>query len=239
MLRRKLVSLWQTGSAGPRAMFTLACMLASIAVDAQTPATVNAPVVTSAEEYALHQLVAVLQQTRTLQASVEQLLMDQEGRELQETRARLTMQKPDNFRWEILQPYPELQVTDGHTIWRYEPDLEQVTIETFNSKLERTPVMLLNGTEQTIGKSYKVSATKLADGVRQQFVLQPKQPDSLFVTLTLTFNGAVLEEMHFEDSLGQKTSLAFKMDQRNQQLDSALFHFTPPQGVEVINNTHN
>jgi outer membrane lipoprotein carrier protein len=216
-----------------------ACALVSATAGAQTAKPVNSPVIANAEDYALHQLVTVLQQTNSLQASVQQLLMDQDGRELQETRARLLMQKPANFRWETVEPYQELMVTDGRTIWRYEPDLEQVTISAFNNKLDRTPVMLLNGSEQGIGQSYAVSATKLTDGVHQQFVLQPKQPDSLFASMTLTFNGPVLEEMHFEDSLGQQTSLTFKMEQRNQPIDALMFHYTPPKGVDVIDNTHN
>ena len=222
-----------------RMLLLAACALVSAATGAQTAKPVNVPVVANAEDYALHQLVTVLQQTNSLQAEVGQLLMDQEGRELQETRARLLMQKPANFRWEIVAPYQELMVTDGHTIWRYEPDLDQVTIATFNSKLDRTPVMLLSSSEQSIGQSYAVSATKLTDGVHQQFVLQPKQPDSLFASMTLTFNGPVLEEMHFEDSLGQQTSLTFKVEQRNQTIDAQVFHYTPPKGVEVIDNTHN
>ncbi len=237
MFRCKRDGLWHSGIAVTRALFIVAACLFTCAVNAQTPTKVTAPVVTSAEEYALHQLVTVLQLTKSLQANVEQLLLDQEGRETQETSAKLIMQKPHNFRWEVVKPYQEVIVTDGQKIWRYEPDLDQVTISAFNSKLDHTPVMLLDGDEQSIGNSYKVSATKLTDGVRQQFVLQPKQPDSLFTTLTLTFNVAVLEEMHFEDSLGQKTSLTFKVEQRNQSVDAGLFHFTPPKGVEVIDNT--
>jgi outer membrane lipoprotein carrier protein len=214
-------------------------MLATVALvtQAQTAAPVNAPVVTTAEDYALGQLVGLLQQTNSLQASVEQLLMDQDGRELQETRAMLLMQKPANFRWEVTQPFNELMVTDGKTIWRYEPDLEQVTIQKFDTELDRTPVMLLNGTAESIGNSYAVTASTMTDGVHQRFILQPKKPDSLFESMSLTFNGPALEEMQFEDSLGQQTSLTFHDVQRNQNVDAASFHYVPPAGVDVIDST--
>lgn len=202
---------------------------------AQAP--VNAPVITTAEDYALQELVGLLQQTNTLQAEVEQLLMDQDGRELQETRALLLMQKPSNFRWEIVEPYRELMVTDGSRIWRYEPDLEQVTIQTFNTELDRTPVMLLNGTAESIRDNYAVTESTMADGVRQRFILQPRQPDSLFERMSLTFDGAELEEMQFEDSLGQQTSLSFHAVQRNIDVDSVSFRYEPPAGVDVIDST--
>jgi outer membrane lipoprotein carrier protein len=162
-------------------------------------------------------------------------MIDQDGRELQEAQARLLMHKPASFRWEIIEPYNELIVTDGALIWHYQPDLEQVTIQTFDA--ERMPVMLLSGTAQSIGESYEVSAATMADGGHTRFILQPKRPDSLFERMSLTFNGADLEEMQFEDSRGQRTSLTFRQVRRNLTLDAAQFRYTPPEGVEVIDST--
>jgi outer membrane lipoprotein carrier protein len=215
-------------------------LLAATAIHAQPAKQVKDDPAASAERYALHQLVTLLQQTTSLQSDVKQLVMDQEGREVQETKAKLQMQKPDNFRWEIVAPYSELMVTDGKTIWRYEPDLDQVTIAAFKGKIDRTPVMLLNGSEQSIGQSYEVTASSMTDsGPRQRFILQPRHADSLFERMSLTFNGSTLEEMQFEDSLGQKTSLTFSAVQRNQALDAGIFHYTPPKGAEVIDDTRN
>jgi outer membrane lipoprotein carrier protein len=217
--------------------------LLPLVVSATTAATllaqapVNAPRISTAEDYALTQLASILQQTTTLSAEVEQLIIDQDGRELQEASVKLLMQKPASFRWEIFEPHEELMVTDGSLIWHYEPDLEQVTIQAFDADLDRTPVMLLNGSAESIGSSYAVSASTMTDGIHTRFVLQPKQPDSLFESMSLTFNGADLEEMQFEDSRGQRTSLTFRQIRRNQTIDAGQFHYTPPAGVEVIDST--
>ena len=40
--------------------------------------------------------------------------------------------------------------------------------------------------------------------------------------------------MHLLDSLGQRSSLEFNNVQVNQELDESMFHFTPPEGVDVI-----
>lgn len=184
---------------------------------------------------AVTELVGLLDQTQTLSAEVDQLQLDQDGRELQETRALLLMQKPSNFHWAITQPYEELMVTDGQTIWRYEPDLEQVTIQPFDKDLDRTPVMLLNGDADSITEAYEVSSTSLGAEL-SRFILIPRNPDRLFERLSLTFNGPVLEEMQFEDSLGQQTSLTFREVQRNVPLDPGLFSFTSPAGVDIIDN---
>ena len=190
----------------------------------------------NANDAAVKQLAAILDTTRTLTAEVEQLLMDQDGRELQENRVELIMEKPASFYWAIKEPYEELMVTDGSVIWRYEPDLDQVTIQDFNDDVNRTPVMLLNGNEKSIAEGYEVSATNM-DSTRTRFILLPRKPGNLFERLSLTFNGSDLEEMQFEDSLGQQTSLSFRQVVRNQDVDSSKFHFTPPDGVDVIDNT--
>lgn len=189
----------------------------------------------SQEEGAVRALENILAQTRTLSAEVDQLFMDQDGRELQETRALLLMEKPAKFRWEVKEPYEELMVTDGATIWRYEPDLEQVTIQPFDDDADRTPVMLLNGNAETIAEAYDVSSTNMG-GDLVRFVLIPRNPDRLFERLSVTFNGLVLDEMQFEDSLGQQTSMAFREVNRNVPLEPALFTFTPPAGIDVIDN---
>lgn len=197
------------------------------------PALAQEPV--SQQSRAVAELQGLLEQTNSLSAEVDQLLMDQDGRELQETRALLLMQKPANFHWAITQPYEELMVTDGATIWRYEPDLGQVTIQPFDKDLDRTPIMLLNGDVASIDAAYEVSSATM-DALLTRFILIPRNPDRLFERMSLTFRGPVLEEMQFEDSLGQQTSLTFHEVQRNLPLDAAQFSFTPPAGIDVIDN---
>lgn len=190
----------------------------------------------SQETAAVTALEEILVQTQTFSAQVEQLLIDQDGRELQETRALLLMEKPARFRWAITEPYEELSVTDGATLWHYEPDLGQVTIQRFDDQeADRRPVMLLNGNADTIRESYDVSSTNMG-GDLLRFILIPKNADRLFERLSLTFKGPVLEEMQFEDSLGQQTSLSFHEVNRNVPLDAGSFSFTPPDGIDVIDN---
>jgi outer membrane lipoprotein carrier protein len=186
---------------------------------------------------AVQRLESILQQTQSLSASVLQLQMDQDGRELQESQAELVMRKPSSFYWELTEPYNELMVTDGDRIWRYEPDLEQVTIQPFDAELDRTPIMLLNGDAAEIAATYEVSMGAQAAANVSRFILVPRSPSRLFERLAVTFRGAELIEMQFEDSLGQQTSLSFDNIVRNQPLSAEQFSFTPPAGVEIIDTT--
>ncbi len=191
----------------------------------------------AADLEAAESLAALLQETRTLQADVEQLTLDQDGREIQEFQARLVLEKPDHFSWEILSPYQELLLTDGERIWRFEQDLEQVSIDPFSNDISRTPVLLLNGDARAIAESYTVSSISDLVSANTRFILKPKAPDSLFERLSLSFSGETLTEMQFEDSLGQKTSLTFNTMRVNESIDPAVFIFQVPEGVEVLDNT--
>jgi outer membrane lipoprotein carrier protein len=219
------------------AIGVLACVVPFTA--APQPALAQQPVsaqqAVSQQEGAVRALENILTQTRTLSAEVDQFFLDQDGRELQETRALLLMEKPAKFRWEVRQPYEELTITDGETLWLYQPDLEQLTIQPFDDDADRVPIMLLNGDAEAITAAYEVSSTDMG-GELVRFILVPRNPDRLFERLSVTFKGLVLDEMQFEDSLGQQTSMTFREVNRNVPLDPGQFSFTPPPGIDVVDN---
>jgi len=186
---------------------------------------------------AAENLASLLRDMQTLSAEVNVLTLDQDGREIQESESRLIMQKPDHFSWETISPYPELMVTDGNRIWRFEYDLEQITIEPFSDDVGRTPVLLLNGNADDIAETYFVAAAATDSGSRQRFILTPRVTDSLFTRLSLTFANNLLEEMQFEDSLGQKTSLSFANLEINRDIDASVFTVELSDDMEIIDNT--
>lgn len=210
-------------------VFLLLFSVAVAAQDETSPAEQN---LEAAENLSL-----LLADMQTLSAEVNVLTLDQDGREIQESSSRLIMQKPDHFSWETIAPYPELMITDGNRIWRFEYDLEQITIEPFSDDISRTPVLLLNGNADDIAQTYFVAAAAMDSGSRQRFILTPRVPDSLFTRLSLTFANSLLEEMQFEDSLGQKTSLSFANLEINRVIDASVFTVELPDDMEIIDNT--
>ncbi|MEX2367771.1 MAG: outer membrane lipoprotein chaperone LolA [Pseudohongiellaceae bacterium] len=217
--------IYRKRSRGLSALFSVVLLVSCVCARAQH------------EDTAVSQLIQVLQQTSTMQAQVEQLTLDQNGREIQEADATMVMRKPDHFFWHATAPYEELMTTNGELIWIYEPDLEQVSIQNFQSQVSRTPALLLSTDEAGLQESFHVSVSVLPNNNRTRFVLLPRDPGSLFETLSLTFFNAVLEEMQFEDSLGQKTSLSFRDVVLNEPVDDGLFTFTAPPGIDIIDST--
>lgn len=192
---------------------------------------------TEESSLAVNQLVEILSQSESMLADVEQLMLDQAGYEMQAMTVRLMMQKPDHFYWKTLEPYEELMVTNGEKLWVYEPDLDQVTIREFETDLSRSPVLLLNGDAESLSKAFEISRHVMLDDLHVQYVLLPKDPASLVLRLSLVFVDDVLEEMQYENSLGAKTSLTFSNLEVNVDIDSGLFEFEPPAGIDIIDTT--
>ena len=130
-------------------------------------------------------------------------------------------------------PLEQFVVSDGNQLWLYDPDLEQVTVQAMGQHVVQTPALLLSGNVDELDDIFQI---RLMPGEEdeQQFELTPKQGDSLFEQLRLTFSEGTLVQMHMADSLGQRSSLEFSNTQVNPLLEDSLFQFTPPEGVDVI-----
>jgi len=61
-----------------------------------------------------------------------------------------------------------------------------------------------------------------------------KADESGFEKIRLGFVGADLRAMELFDNFGQTTLIRFSRLERNPQLPSATFKFTPPAGVDVV-----
>lgn len=169
--------------------------------------------------------VANLQQ---FSADFSQRLLDQQGELIQQSEGKIFAARPGKLRWEIAEPYPQLIVVDGEKIWRYEEDLEQVIVSPYSDSLEETPAMLLSGDVSKLADNYQISQQG------DDFILEPKAADSLFLRMRVSFDDDVLAELAIEDSLGQQTIMTMSNAQANPELAAELFEFTPPEGVDVL-----
>jgi len=124
-------------------------------------------------------------------------------------------------------------VSDGKTLWLYDPDLEQVTVKPLDQVLANTPALLLGVDLPALKKEFQVSPLATSDGL-EWFELLPRNEESVFRQVLIGFRGEMLERMELFDHLGQSTQLQFSGVEVNPNLDAARFHFTPPPGVDVI-----
>ena len=144
----------------------------------------------------------------------------------------MSVQRPNNFRWETKSPSQQLIVANGNSMWVYDKDLEQATKQNVDSQVGNTPALLLSGDPSQIDKNFKI--TQPYDN-KNYYVLYPKSDSASFKSLSMSFSGGKPVMMVLNDSLGQTTSIKFSSIKLNPSISSSQFKFTPPKGVDVIN----
>lgn len=178
-------------------------------------------------------LNARLAATKTFQANFVETVIDAHGKQLSQSTGKVFIVRPGQFRWQVLQPNPELIIADSKTINLYDPSLQQLIIRAVNPTETDSPVLLLSRTDISSDQHFAVS---LQSKHPEIFRLVPKNKDSLFAEFLLEFNRDDLQKMTFFDHLGQKTTVQFLNEKRNQSLSATLFHFKAPKGTDVIHD---
>jgi outer membrane lipoprotein carrier protein len=186
----------------------------------------------AAEDASAQRLTALLNQAKTISARVSQLTLDGSGTQLQETAGQLVLKRPGLFRWHTDAPMEQLLVSNGEKVWLYDPDLEQVTIQTLDKRLTHTPALLLSGDVSQIQENFEISHKEGGNVV--DFILKPKSKDTLFDSLRLSFRSGVLNDMQLIDTIGQRTNILFLSVKMNEAVDDKLFSFEIPEGADVI-----
>ncbi|WP_313085024.1 outer membrane lipoprotein chaperone LolA [Pseudomonas sp.] len=180
----------------------------------------------------VERLTGLLQKAQTLSGRFSQLSLDGTGTQLQETSGEMALKRPGQFRWHTDEPMEQLLVSNGKKVWLYDPDLEQVTIQSLDQRLTHTPALLLSGDVSAISENFEVSHKEAGDVV--DFTLTPKAKDTLFDTLRLSFRGDVINDMQMVDGVGQRTNILFQGVKLNEPLNDGLFTFDIPKGTDVI-----
>ena len=179
----------------------------------------------------LQQLRDLLQPITSLSAQFEQQVTDANGFPVQNSSGLFQVAQPNNMRWIVSYPMPQQMISDGTTLWLYDPDLDQVIVQPFDAKLQSTPAVLFSGELDELGRAYEINQS--TPGV---FDLAPVRADSLFQALQISFTDGVPQSIVLTDGLGQTTYINFKEVDVNPVLASGLFKFDIPPNVDVTRN---
>lgn len=179
------------------------------------------------------ELAGLLESYQSYQADFIQIVVNQNGNNVQETRGSLKAKRPGMFYWETSAPLSQFIVSNGDTVEVYDPDLEQVTIHNLDDRVQSTPALLLSGQVDNLEQTYRVTGRQIGDNTLE-FTLEPRSPDSLFTSLRLTFFKGELQEMRMQDSLGQVSILSFDDIRLNEPVAASAFTLEYPEGVDII-----
>ena len=198
-------------------------------------ALLSASLVSANSHQAAESLRKHLDAMTSLQGKFEQTVSDAEGVVQDTASGNFMLMRPGKFYWETTAPMKQLLISNGKSIWLYDPDLETVNVREFTDDLRQTPALLLSEDVAKLQESFSILAAQQSNNT-VQYTLVPKVTDGLFQQLVLVFTSGNLVEFSIEDSLGQRTRCVLSDLKRNQALPEEKFYFQIPTGVEVIKN---
>ena len=188
---------------------------------------------TAADSAALRDLLAPM---REYAAQFEQVVFDARGRSLQTASGSVRLQRPGRFRWEVIEPYSQLVVTDGNIVYVFDADLDQVTVQPLDETVQGTPARLLIGSMDALESTFAVVREGDAS-----FTLHPRDEAALYRRIHLEFASrptdtteTLLVGIVIVDHLDQETRVAFKHPTLRPAPARGAFDFQIPEGVDVI-----
>ncbi|MBE9486543.1 MAG: outer membrane lipoprotein carrier protein LolA [Chloroflexi bacterium] len=160
------------------------------------------------------------------------------------------------FRWEYREPLVQQFISDGQTMWAYEPENRQV-VETDISEIglqqNNNPIAFLNRLG-FLSQDFEVSWADPATDQGKNYILefQPREEPQFIRRLLIVVARKAVSDYIENDKIGQvfpilattvydlkgnRTSIEFAETRINQQLSRDFFYFERPEGVEVVRPT--
>ncbi len=144
-------------------------------------------------------------------------------------------QRPGQFKFVYTKPFEQTIVADGHNVWLYDVDLNQVTQRKQADALGSTPAAVLASASDVgaLQKTFSLKALPAADGL-EWVEAQPKVADSQLKSVRVGFQGHTLAAMDILDSFGQRSVIRFEQMQVLPSLPAANFRFEVPVGADIV-----
>lgn len=155
----------------------------------------------------------------------------------QSSRGKVYFKSPGLMDWQYAEPEKQKFITDGKTLWYYQPGENQVTIGDFiNSFKSELPVSFLLGLGRLQEKFRLKSACSTERG--QMLGLQPLEADASLQEFFLLVDSKDFTPYgaRVVDIGGNDTAISLVNISVNKKIDEGRFKFEIPMGVDIIDN---
>lgn len=185
-------------------------------------------------------LWAYLSKMHTYRANFEQTTRDANGQVVQRSYGSMALIRPGYLKWETIAPTHQLLFVNRNTVWIYDVDLEQASKSTLSTPHYNNSGALLSSSVAQIRRQFHVDSVKIQQG-QTCFILHKKQTttddDMKNDKITLCFKNAILQSMALTHHFGDETQFVFSNIRTNHLISLSIFQFTPPDGVEIIDQS--
>lgn len=213
------------------------CSTVAVANQAITPLTQQT---SEQSNTAKTNLMTKLSKLAFFSANFEQKILTEQGELLQKGTGTLAISKPNLVNWQTQTPDETLIISDGNTLWFYDPFIEQASAYSLAQSIHNTPILLLTSDEPSLWQQYQVTEQESTENL-QRFVVTPFDQNSQIKRLTLSFttadvakdNDSQLKEFSFQDATGQVSQINLSSFNSTVKPEQALFKFSLPEGVRL------
>lgn len=155
------------------------------------------------------------------------------------SKGKLYLLRPGKMRWEYFSPSKKLIVSDGRTIWIYEPGANQVFKRPIKSSQLPTAITFLTGQGNLANefKSRVLPNNNLNKVGKIVLELTPLKTSPHYVRIVFVVNPQKsweVEKTIIVDHQGNTNTFSFSNAIINKGVKATLFNFKMPDGVELI-----
>lgn len=173
------------------------------------------------------ELKALLSSLDNYQADFVQSIEDWSGEVLQQSEGKLTLQKPNQLRWQVMLPDESLFIADGSVVYNIDPFVEQVTLLDQAQLIDNNPLMLLISDEPAAWDEVSISFKQ------GSYVITSLKEEANITELVLTFNQGQLSALVSKDKQGQVNRIVFANIEQNGIVPETSFVATYPESYVI------
>ena len=176
------------------------------------------------------ELMAVLKKLEYFSADFSQQVTDEENNVLQQGQGSLVVSKPNLVRWQTNQPDESLIVSDGESLWFFDPFIEQATAYKVDASIANTPILLLSSNDEKLWNKFTISKNS-----NSQYLIHANDDNARVKTLELNFSKdsgeTQLVGFTLLDITGQLSVIKLSNIDTATKPAVELFNFTLPEGA--------
>ncbi|WP_319759770.1 outer membrane lipoprotein chaperone LolA [Maridesulfovibrio sp.] len=177
---------------------------------------------------------------KTFSADFTQTLTNAASKERDLRSGKIIFKQPSLLRWESVKPEQELLIVGDSIVWDYFPEdqlvLKYRTKQLFNSK---TMIKFISG-QAKLEEDFVVENQGDDNGLIKLKLL-PIEPETGMVLAYVWVDPVkkMMQKVLVVDFYGNGNEVSMSNIQIDPEVNEAQFQFTPPEGVDVEDNTKN
>lgn len=160
-------------------------------------------------------------------AHFSQTIASNEGTMLQQGSGEFWINRPNKFHWRMLSPDESVLITDGQTLWFYNPVVNQVIVTWLKNAVNKIPLMLMTSSNENDLEQYQVKQNG------DNFEMMPKSSLGNLKKFVININNiGIIRSFSIVEKDGQRSTFIVQ-NQKEISADLTKFAFNLPQNVTI------